>query len=983
LAVTPSERFVEFPPVPQARVSPPRLCALPRERLRRVLDRVWEQRAGLVVAPAGSGKTTLLAHFAAGCGAPVAWYRAEAGDREPVALLHALVHAVSSIVGEPPREPVSLEALVAALETMPSDGALLVVDDLDTLAGAPAEAVLERLLEYAPPQVHLLFASRSVPGFNLSRLRVSGNLLELGADDLRFRSWEVEELFRDFYAEPLPPEDLAELTRRTAGWAAGLQLFHLATRGRPAGERRRVVAELGSRSRMVREYLARNVLDQLTGEFRAFLLGTCVLGRLTGPLCDALLGRSESAEILRALERQQIFTVAIGDDAVYRYHEVLRSHLEVALVEEVGEDEAKRRYRWAGLLLQRAGALPDALRAYCRAEAWDSAVALLGHEGRRLADGHGSWPDELPPGLSEQDPWVLLAQARRKVAVGRLSEAVATYERAAGLFGATSAADVCQRERRAVTVWLDPSPAPRTDWLCLLRAATQHDPQAVAQEASRLPGASGHFTRAVAMLLAGHVEQARQRLVALSGEPDVPPVIGVLSRVVATALALATGSSGAERLSDLHDDVEALDVPWLMTLCRSIAVLLGPCGDADPVRIADRHDGDPWGAALVSLLDGALRIWKGRPAAEPFEKAALGFRNLGAGVVETWARSGLALALANEGHPDAHQTALTAIRCARSAGVPGAEAPALLALGLVAGEGGDEYLVLARGVAEQGGLRLPPGLSPRPEPVEVSNGVGDHGPTGARCGRRRAAVAPVSLRCFGVFDLQLGGRVLDCGALKPRPRAALHLLALHAGRPVHRESLIEALWPEVDAGTGMRNLHVAISTIRRFLAPDADRGSPSIVDREGETYRLALPEPAAVDILEFEAGVATGRAAHGSGDADLAIEVLERALHAYGGELLPEAGPAEWVVMPRERYRMQASEATLTLAELHLARGDAARAVTVAERGLRIDRYRDAQWRLLITACELAGDRAAAIRARRSYDEMLSELGLTPDGVGS
>ena len=52
---------------------------------------------------------------------------------------------------------------------------------------------------------------------NLSRLRVSGNLLELGADDLRFRSWEVEELFRDFYAEPLPPVDLAELTRRTAG----------------------------------------------------------------------------------------------------------------------------------------------------------------------------------------------------------------------------------------------------------------------------------------------------------------------------------------------------------------------------------------------------------------------------------------------------------------------------------------------------------------------------------------------------------------------------------------------------------------------------------------------------------------------------------------------------------------------------------------------------------------------------------------------
>ena len=928
---------------------------------------MWDHRVGLVVAPAGSGKTTLLAHYAAVCTSPVAWYRSEAGDRDPSVLLHGLAHSLSSIMGEPAREPACVEDLVAALEACPGERALLVVDELETLTGAPAEAVLERLLEYAPPSLHVLLASRSIPGFNLSRLRVSGDLLEVGADDLRFRSWEVEELFRDFYAEPLPPEDLAELARRTGGWAAGLQLFHLATRGRPTGERRRVIAELGSRSRMVREYLARNVLDHLTGELRTFLLATCVLDRLTGPLCDALLGRSGSADILRTLERQQIFTMAVGDDAVYRYHEVLRSHLEVALVDEVGEDEARRRYRWAGRLLQRAGALSEALRAYCRAEAWDSAVALIGHDGRRLADAHGSWPDVLPPGLSDHDPWVLLAQARRKVAVGHLPEAVATYELADRLFGSTSAVDVCRRERRAVAVWLEPSSAPHADWLCLLRAATQHDPRAVAREASHLPGPTGRFTVAVATLLAGDVEQARQLLVAVSNEADVPPVIGVVSRLLVTAVALATGRPGAERLPDLHDDVEALDVPWLTRLCQSMAVLLTPGGEAAPVRIADRHDGDPWGAALLSLVDGDLRVWSGRPAAQPLEDAALRFRALGAGVAETWARSGLALALANEGHPDAHQAALAAIRCARSSGVPGAEAPALLALGVVAGDRGGEYLALARSVAEQGGMRLPPG----------QEGVIVNGHIGSGEDRTPAAVPVVTLRCFGGFDLHLGDRILDCRGLKPRPRAVLHLLALHAGRAVHRESLIEALWPEVDAATGMRNLHVAISTIRRFLEPDADRGTASILAREGETYRLVLPERAAVDILAFEAGMAAGRAAKDAGDESAAIEAFERALNAYGGELLPEAGPAEWVVMPRERYRMQAAEATLMLTELHLSRGDATLAVAVAERGLRIDRYRDAQWRRLITACELAGDPVAASRARRSYEEMLSELGLS------
>jgi DNA-binding SARP family transcriptional activator len=936
-----------------------------------------------VVAPAGSGKTTLLADFAGGAGVPVAWYRAEAGDAEPLALLHALARSVDVLVGKPLREPACLEDLVADLEEFPHDRALLIVDDLHTLLDTPAETVLERLLEYVPPSVHVLLASRRAPGFNLSRLRVSGQLLELGPDELRFRSWEVEQLFRNFYQEPLPPEDMAELARRTEGWAAGLQLFHLATRGRPTVERRRLVAELGSRSRMVREYLARNVLDHLSSDLRSFLLDTCVLGRLTGPLCDELLGRSESRGTLEALEREQVFTVLIGEGGVYRYHEALRSHLELALVEQVGEAEARRRYQWAGRLLQRSGALSEALRAYCRAEAWDSVAALLGHDGRRLADGYGSWLEALPTDVRDHDPWVLLAQARRNVALGRLSEAASTYEHAARMFGSTSAADVCRREGRAVALWLQPCPDPGGDWLHLLRTATQHDPLEVALEASRLPGATGRFSAGVAALLAGQVDEAGQTLAAASELPDLPPVLGVVSRLLGTVMALAAGRPGSEKLPDLDDDVDALDLPWLTGLCRTVAVLLEAHngGVSTPVAISDRHEGDPWGAALISLIDGALRLWDGRPAVEPFQTAALGFRSLGAGVAETWARSALALAMAGEGHPETRDVAVAAIRCARSAGVPSAEAPALLALGLVAGDAGGEYVALAQSVAAQSGLPLPLRSLASATPDADSTGTVPNGVALAGGLTGRTVGPPVTLRCFGGFVLHLGDRLLDCHRLKPRPRAALHLLALHAGRPLHREALLEALWPEVDPETGTRNLHVAISTVRRFVEPDAGRGAACLIVREGDAYRLALPEAAAVDVWAFEEGLAAGRAAQSAQDPDGAIAGLERALDAYAGELLPEAGPAEWVVLARERYRMKASEATLALCDVHLTRGDAARAVAAAERGLAIDRYRDAQWRHLITACELAGDRAAAVRARRSYEQMLAELGLAPNGA--
>lgn len=65
------------------------------------------------------------------------------------------------------------------------------------LEGSESERVLERLIEYAPPGLHLLAASRSQPMFNLPRLRVSGVLLELDVADLRFRLWEAERLFND------------------------------------------------------------------------------------------------------------------------------------------------------------------------------------------------------------------------------------------------------------------------------------------------------------------------------------------------------------------------------------------------------------------------------------------------------------------------------------------------------------------------------------------------------------------------------------------------------------------------------------------------------------------------------------------------------------------------------------------------------------------------------------------------------------------
>jgi len=72
--------------------------ALPISRIDAILDEAWEHRLTLVVAPAGAGKSTLLARFAAAAPGPVAWYRADGWDRDPVRMLRHLDQALRAAV---------------------------------------------------------------------------------------------------------------------------------------------------------------------------------------------------------------------------------------------------------------------------------------------------------------------------------------------------------------------------------------------------------------------------------------------------------------------------------------------------------------------------------------------------------------------------------------------------------------------------------------------------------------------------------------------------------------------------------------------------------------------------------------------------------------------------------------------------------------------------------------------------------------------
>jgi DNA-binding SARP family transcriptional activator len=206
-------------------------------------------------------------------------------------------------------------------------------------------------------------------------------------------------------------------------------------------------------------------------------------------------------------------------------------------------------------------------------------------------------------------------------------------------------------------------------------------------------------------------------------------------------------------------------------------------------------------------------------------------------------------------------------------------------------------------------------------------------------------------------------------SLRPRAVSQLRLLALDHGEPVHRERLIDLLWPDANLPVGLRRLQVAVSSVRQLFVPlGTDPGE--IVRRSGDNYVLRLPGTD-VDVHRFEQLLAR---ADGEPDRGRRSDLRQRALDLYVGDLLPEAGSAEYVISERDRLRMRAAAAAQALAGDQLAAGRAGAAAATSRRSLELNRYSDLAWRALVDALDATGDDTAATRARLEHRAVLADL---------
>jgi len=303
-----------------------------------LIGRLEESKAPLVsvVAPAGYGKTTLLSQWAERNGRGLAWVSVEEQDNDPKVLLTYIAEALNAVQQLDRRVFAALASPVSSVpgSVVPRLGSafsamtrpvLLVLDDVHVLRNPECRAALSVLADHVPPGSRLVLAGRAEPPLRMARLRAEGRIAAIGSGDLSLTLSETESLLNGAGLN-LGEDEVAALHRRTEGWPAGLYLAALCLKeGGPLATA--AVAFRGD-DQMVSEYIESEFLTRISGRQRTFLTRTAVLGRMSGPLSEAVADLYGAPAILAELAQSNLLLVSLDRRGEwYRYHHLFRDML--------------------------------------------------------------------------------------------------------------------------------------------------------------------------------------------------------------------------------------------------------------------------------------------------------------------------------------------------------------------------------------------------------------------------------------------------------------------------------------------------------------------------------------------------------------------------------------------------------------------------------------------------------------------------------
>lgn len=236
---------------------------------------------------------------------------------------------------------------------------------------------------------------------------------------------------------------------------------------------------------------------------------------------------------------------------------------------------------------------------------------------------------------------------------------------------------------------------------------------------------------------------------------------------------------------------------------------------------------------------------------------------------------------------------------------------------------------------------------------------------------------PLRVYTFGRFALVLDGHHVPIEKWERKQALTiLKYLVMHRGRMVHRDRLIECLWPSVEDATGRKRLKTTMHFLRRQLG--GDPSGEGFIGTVGEGY-LLRDEVCWVDATEFERLVDKGTALDREGKSDQALRCYQDAVTLYRGDYLEEDTYADWCAEERERLREIVVQMLARMADILIRQQRYVEAAQACRQALVREPCRESFHRTLIECWLSLGELDHAVAQYRRCREILArELDVEP-----
>ncbi|MDP9067810.1 MAG: winged helix-turn-helix domain-containing protein [Actinomycetota bacterium] len=237
---------------------------------------------------------------------------------------------------------------------------------------------------------------------------------------------------------------------------------------------------------------------------------------------------------------------------------------------------------------------------------------------------------------------------------------------------------------------------------------------------------------------------------------------------------------------------------------------------------------------------------------------------------------------------------------------------------------------------------------------------------------------PVEIRSLGGFRVLRHGEPIPTTEWRSKKaRDLLKMLVARRGRPVPREVLMEALWPEEESDKLGNRLSVALTTLRTVLDPERRYELEHFVCGGKSTVGLQL-ENLRVDVLDFLQEASSALDLRSEGWLQEANATLREAEALYAGDFLEEDAYEDWSVPLREEARAAYVAVVRALAEAASTEGDHEATSRYCLRLLERDPYDEQAHLLLVTALLKARRHGEARRRYLIYSGEMDEIGVEP-----